>query len=65
MTTGEFLRRRNKLWAELRNSEPGTPEFEERLAELAALIGWPRDKVLAGLGLSEDEATSPDDSSPL
>lgn len=56
MTNLEFLRRRNKLWAELRGLEPGTPQFEQRLAELAALIRWPREKVLAGLGLAGDDA---------
>ena len=51
--TPEQLRRRNALWAELRAAEPGTPEFEAALARLAALTGWPRARLLAGLGLSE------------
>jgi hypothetical protein len=47
-----FLRRRNALWAELRAQEVGSPEFETSLAALMALIHWPRERVLAGLGLS-------------
>lgn len=47
--------RRNALWAKLRGLEPGTA-FEETLAELSALIGWNRARILAGLGLSEQGA---------
>jgi|GEM_PF-5974700 len=53
MERGEFLRRRNALWAELRRLPEGTPEFEVALDALAKLVGWPREKVLAGLGLTE------------
>jgi hypothetical protein len=55
MTSGEdqqsFLRRRNALWRQLREAEPGSPEFEETLEQLAALTGWDRERLLAGLGL--------------
>ena len=55
MTAGEdqqaFLRRRNALWRQLREAEPGSPEFGEALERLAALIGWDRERILAGLGL--------------
>lgn len=45
------LRRRNALWRQLRTDEPGTPSFEETLAQLSALTGWDRPRLLAGLGL--------------
>jgi hypothetical protein len=48
-----FLRRRNALWQQLRQAEPGTPEFEETLTKLSAMIGWSRRRVLAGLGRVE------------
>ena len=48
-----FLRRRNALWQQLRQDEPGTPAFEQRLSQLADLTGWSRERILAGLGLSE------------
>lgn len=51
-----FLRRRNDLWQRLRQAEPGTPEFEALLLELSNLIHWPRERVLAGLGLDEPDA---------
>ncbi|HWG84181.1 MAG TPA: hypothetical protein VNT60_01765 [Deinococcales bacterium] len=51
---GEFLRRRNSLWLELRQREPGGPDFEALLAELCALTGLERAEVLAGLGLTGD-----------
>ena len=51
-----FLRRRNALWQQLRAAEPGTPVFGAVLAELSALIGWDRARVLAGLGLSAETA---------
>lgn len=59
--TRERLRRRNALWARLRtlseeSPEGGSPEFEEALAELAALTGWDRARLLAGLGMSEPGA---------
>lgn len=54
--TPEFLKRRNDVWRRLRTAEQGTPEFEAALAELQTLIGWPRERILAGLGLAPDEA---------
>lgn len=54
----DFLRRRNALWAELRAQAVGTPEFETNLAALTALTGWPRARVLAGLGLGAPELPS-------
>ncbi len=49
----DFLRRRNALWQQLRQAEPGTPAFEQRLTQLADLTRWSRERILAGLGLSE------------
>jgi hypothetical protein len=51
----EFLRRRNALWLTLRLTDEGTPEFEAALNELSGLIGWDRERVLAGLGLQQSE----------
>ncbi|ULH14639.1 hypothetical protein MF271_11535 [Deinococcus sp. KNUC1210] len=56
--TPDFLRRRNALWQQLRAQQPqegeaGSPEFERLLADLSALIGWDRARILAGLGLHE------------
>ncbi|SEJ45849.1 hypothetical protein SAMN04488058_108120 [Deinococcus reticulitermitis] len=48
----EYLRRRNALWVRLRTLSEASPEFEEVLAELGALTGWDRARLLAGLGLS-------------
>ncbi|WP_221089595.1 hypothetical protein [Deinococcus aquaedulcis] len=59
MTRRAFLEERNALWARLRALPPGTPEFEQALAELAALTGWERARILAGLGLIPEE--SPDE----
>lgn len=59
MPSPDFLRRRNALWARLRELPPGSPEWEATLAELQARIGWPRERVLAGLGLSEDDLSPP------
>jgi hypothetical protein len=58
MASSEWLRRRNALWQRLRELSPGdsvpaSPEFEVILGELCALIGWDRQRVLAGLALSE------------
>ncbi|WP_045233714.1 hypothetical protein [Deinococcus pimensis] len=64
MPTPEFLRRRNALWAELRALPEFTPAFEAKLAELGALIGWPRERILAGLGLHDDESGRPDERPP-
>ena len=55
-----FLRRRNALWQQLRQMQPGTPEFdaatfEALLLELSALIHWSRERVLAGLGIGGSE----------
>ncbi|WP_019587286.1 hypothetical protein [Deinococcus apachensis] len=56
MPSRDFLERRNALWRRLRSLPPGTPEFEETLAQLSALTGWDRARVLAGLGLAGAEA---------
>ncbi|CAM3844373.1 hypothetical protein [Deinococcus frigens] len=58
MPPREFLERRNALWQRLRalSAEDGLPDdpaFEAALLELSALIGWERQRVLAGLGLSD------------
>ncbi len=50
-----YLRRRNALWQQLRQDEPGTPASEQSLLQLAELTGWSRERILAGLGLSELE----------
>ena len=55
----EFLRRRNALWAELRALPVGSAAFEEVLTQLQVLIHWPRERILAGLGLPVDEPPSP------
>ena len=49
---GEFLRRRNALWAELRSLEPGDPRSEPLIEELARLTRLDRTRVLEGLGWS-------------
>ena len=49
----DFLRRRNALWQQLRQDEPGTPDFEQHLYQLAELTRWNRERILAGLGLTE------------
>lgn len=49
------LRRRNSLWRELRETPYRSPEFEAALTELAALIGWDRARILAGLGLEPED----------
>ena len=59
-----FLRRRNALWFQLRQMQPGTPEFdaatfEALLLELSTLIHWSRERVLAGLGLGAEEPGAP------
>ena len=64
MPSRDFLERRNALWARLRGLTPGTPEFEvgefeATLAELSTLIGWDRERVLAGLGLRPEDAPAP------
>jgi CHASE3 domain sensor protein len=46
----EFLERRNQLWKQLRELEPDDPSSEALLTELEALIGWPRTRILQGLG---------------
>jgi hypothetical protein len=55
-----FLRRRNALWQQLRQMQPGAPEFdavtfEALLLELSVLIHWSRERVLAGLGIGDSE----------
>lgn len=59
MPSRDFLERRNALWARLRTLAPGTPGFEAALGDLAALTGWSRGQVLAGLGLTEAEVPLP------
>ncbi|MFN4250047.1 hypothetical protein [Deinococcus sp.] len=56
-TQADWLRRRNALWQRLRAlpPTPGTPEFEATAAELAALTGWDRARILAGLGLPDSD----------
>lgn len=49
---GDFLRRRNALWAELRALEPGDARAEPLIEELARLTRMDRAQVLAGLGWS-------------
>lgn len=64
--TPDFLRRRNALWQALRTlSAQGDrgPEFEARLAELGALTGWDRARLLAGLGEPADP-TPPESLTP-
>ena len=48
----DFLKKRNALWAALRQLEPEDPKCETLLLELEVLIGWSRDKIIAGLGWS-------------
>jgi hypothetical protein len=50
MDSKDFLVKRNALWAALRQLEPNEPKAEVLLLELMALIGWSREKILAGLG---------------
>ncbi|WP_198170333.1 hypothetical protein [Deinococcus arboris] len=54
MPTTDFLRRRNALWRQLRGLPPG-PAFETTLSALAALTGWDRARILAGLGHPAEE----------
>ena len=56
MLTRDELRRRNALWRELRAAPYPSPDFERLLAELSALTGWNRARILAGLGLSEEDS---------
>jgi hypothetical protein len=49
-TQRQFLERRNHLWRALRELEPNNPKTEALIDELQSLIGWPRDRVLIGLG---------------
>lgn len=62
------LRRRNALWLTLRRAEQGSAEFEAALAQLSGLIGWDRERVLAGLGLDhgdvDDRSGQHDDPPP-
>lgn len=63
MSSREFLERRNALWQRLRALTSGDPtsggslstgpEFEAVLAELSAMTGWDRERVLRGLGLTD------------
>ena len=57
MLSPEWLRRRNALWQRLRelsaeDAVPDSAEFESALRELADMIGWDCQRVLAGLGLN-------------
>lgn len=56
MLTRDELRRRNALWRELRAAPYPSPDFERLLAELSALTGWNRARILAGLGLGEEDS---------
>ena len=49
-TRGEFLRRRNALWASLRALEPDDPAAEDLIDRLTRLTRLTRDEVLRGLG---------------
>ncbi len=65
MLTPAQLRRRNALWARLRAAGPDSPDaeaagFGAALAELVALTSWPRERVLAGLGLTEADLAQGD-----
>ncbi|GGM03246.1 hypothetical protein [Deinococcus aerophilus] len=65
MSSRESLERRNGLWRRLRALAPAEPssggsvapgpDFEAVLAELSAMTGWDRGRVLLGLGLSDPE----------
>jgi hypothetical protein len=46
----DFLKKRNALWAALRQLEPTDPDTQALLLELEALIGWSRERIFAGLG---------------
>ncbi len=46
----DFLEKRNALWAALRQLEPDDPRAEALLLELEHLIGWSRQRIVAGLG---------------
>ena len=63
MPSREFLTRRNALWQQLRLLPPASAPFEEALRELAALTGWNRERVLAGLGLRPEDL-QPEDCRP-
>ena len=56
MPDKDYLRRRNEAWRTLREARPATPEFEAALHDLQTLIAWPRERILAGLGLPSDES---------
>lgn len=50
------------MWQRLRDLSagegvPDSPEFGAALRELSELIGWDRERVLAGLGLLEEGLT--------
>lgn len=50
--TPDFLKKRNALWAALRQLEPEDPKAERLIEELMTLIAWSREKIYAGLGWS-------------
>lgn len=50
--------RRNALWQQLRTLPPTSAPFEEALRELATLTGWNRERVLAGLGLRDEQTAA-------
>jgi hypothetical protein len=56
-TQRQFLERRNKLWAALRQLTPDHPEAPALLQELETTIGWTREKILLGLGWDEAHIT--------
>ncbi|KEF33329.1 hypothetical protein RDMS_12475 [Deinococcus sp. RL] len=59
MPDREFLRQRNALWARLRALPPDSPEVEAAANALADLVGWSREQVLAGLGLTAADLPQP------
>jgi hypothetical protein len=50
----DYLKKRNALWAALRQLEPEDPKCKALLLELSDLIGWSREKIFAGLGWLEE-----------
>lgn len=53
------------MWQRLRDLSagegvPDSPEFGAALRELSELIGWDRERVLAGLGLLAEKGLTPE-----
>lgn len=64
-----WLERRNALWRTLRQHMPGEADADEAvfraaLDQLERHIGWSRERVLAGLGLSGPEPSELDWNEP-